>query len=67
MLSLLSLASAALYWQLEVDMALAALLEAGCMSLWLSLSILNQTKRICDGEKMCSSLKKKPITDYGVF
>lgn len=33
MLSLLSLASAEICWQLEVDMGMAALLEVGCLSL----------------------------------
>lgn len=43
MLSLLSVASAEICWQLYVDMAMAALLEAGCLFPWLSVSIKNRS------------------------
>lgn len=45
MLSLLSLASAKMCWQLGVDMRMAALLEVGCLShgcLFQSLSDIRQ-------------------------
>lgn len=47
MLSLLSLASAEICWQLEVDMGMAALLEVGCRSLGCRVQ---STLVFCDGE-----------------
>lgn len=51
MLSLLSLASAEMCWQLEVDMGMAALLEVGCLSLGCLFQSILEVGQVSEMER----------------